>query len=152
MHNGQIGDWKKIRRQVENLIPDSIYEQRVGTTDSEATFLAIAGAGLGNGLEEDPVAATESTIRVLAAMVGASRSTEPLRFTAALTNGHDLYAFRYASDQSANTLYYREQDGDLLVASEPLDPDQAGWNTVPPNSVLIAPAGERARIAPFLAS
>lgn len=151
MHNGQIGDWKKIRRQVENLIPDSIYEQRVGTTDSEATFLAIAGAGLGNSLDEDPVAATDSTIRVLATMVDASRSTEPLRFTAALTDGHNLYAFRYASDQSANTLYYREQDGDLLVASEPLDPDQAGWNTVPPNSVLIAPAGERARIAPFLA-
>ena len=45
MHNGQIGDWSLIRRRVEALIPDTLYKARVGTTDSEAVFLAILGAG-----------------------------------------------------------------------------------------------------------
>ena len=45
MHNGQIGDWSLIRRRVEELIPDEFYKSRVGTTDSEAVFLAILGAG-----------------------------------------------------------------------------------------------------------
>ena len=41
MHNGQIGDWSLIRRRVEALIPDTLYKARIGTTDSEAVFLAI---------------------------------------------------------------------------------------------------------------
>ena len=45
MHNGQIGDWSLIRRKVEELIPDTYYNTRLGTTDSEAVFLAILGAG-----------------------------------------------------------------------------------------------------------
>ena len=44
MHNGQIGNWNLIRRQVEGMIPDSLYGSRLGTTDSEAVFLAILGA------------------------------------------------------------------------------------------------------------
>jgi tetratricopeptide (TPR) repeat protein len=52
MHNGVIGDWRRVRRQVEALIPDEFYGSRVGTTDSEAVFLAIMGAGI----ERDPIA------------------------------------------------------------------------------------------------
>src|ERR1051325_1589780 len=57
MHNGQFGDWSLIRRQAEALIPDAFYRSRVGTTDSEAIFLAILGAGA----DEDPVGATVGT-------------------------------------------------------------------------------------------
>ncbi|MFC6048239.1 class II glutamine amidotransferase, partial [Methylobacterium hispanicum] len=46
MHNGYIGDWTRLRRPIEALIPDPLYPSRGGTTDSEAVFLAIAGAGL----------------------------------------------------------------------------------------------------------
>ena len=45
MHNGQVGDWSLIRRRVEALIPDDLYKCRIGTTDSEAVFLSILGAG-----------------------------------------------------------------------------------------------------------
>jgi glutamine amidotransferase len=54
MHNGSIGGWSRLRRQVEALIPDELYAARIGTTDSEAIFLAIMGAGI-----ENPVAATQ---------------------------------------------------------------------------------------------
>ena len=34
MHNGSIGEWPLIRRQVEALIDDKFYPRRFGTTDS----------------------------------------------------------------------------------------------------------------------
>src|SRR5215472_10287549 len=45
MHNGMIGNWGRLRRRVEGLIPDAFYGSRIGTTDSEAVFLAILGGG-----------------------------------------------------------------------------------------------------------
>ncbi len=46
MHNGYIGDWSRLRRPVEALIPDELYPSRAGTTDSEAIFLGLLGCGL----------------------------------------------------------------------------------------------------------
>ena len=48
MHNGLIGNWGRLRRKVESLVPDELYPLRIGTTDSEAAFLAIMGAGAGS--------------------------------------------------------------------------------------------------------
>jgi glutamine amidotransferase len=148
MHNGQIGDWSRIRRRVEGMIPDSFYASRVGTTDSEAAFLAILGAGG----DDDPIAATERTLAKLAKVVEESDTNEPVRFTAALADGRNLYAFRYASDDTANTLYYRDDGGNLVVVSEPLDMDRKHWITVPPGHMIVAREGEPARLVPFLAS
>ena len=145
MHNGFIGNWAKLRRRVEALIPDALYPARVGTTDSEAIFLAIMGAGMGAGMD-DPVAATQTTLARLADLVGPDR----MRFTAALANGRDLYAFRYAVNDRANTLYYRESEQSIVVVSEPLDKDHHNWTPVPESHVLVAKAGEPTRILPFL--
>ncbi|MCC6777940.1 MAG: class II glutamine amidotransferase [Hyphomicrobiales bacterium] len=147
MHNGMIGNWSRLRRRVESLIPDAVYGSRVGTTDSEAVFLAIVGAGA----DEDPLGATRQVLTRLAEMVTETASREPLRFTSALTNGRDLYAFRYAANDNANTLYYRESGGNIIVVSEPLDADRTHWKPVPPNHVVIAEAGKPAVLKPFLA-
>lgn len=141
MHNGFVGNWTKLRRQVEALIPDALYPARIGTTDSEAIFLAIIGAGM-----DDPVAATETTMARLAALIGPDR----MRFTAALANGKDLYAFRFAVNDRANTLYYRESEQGIVVVSEPLDSDHRNWTPVPESHVLVAKAGRRTRVIPFL--
>src|SRR6516164_7318715 len=97
MHNGSIGGWSRLRRQVEALIPDELYLARIGTTDSEAIFLAIMGAGI-----ESPVAATERILARLTDFVNQNGDGDRLRFTAALSNGRDLYAFRYAVNDRAN--------------------------------------------------
>ena len=148
MHNGQIGDWSLIRRQVEAMIPDAFYGARVGTTDSEAVFLAI----LGDGGNEDPIGATERTLARLTELVRASGTTEPLRFTAAISNGRDLYAFRYANNASANTLYYRDIGDSILVVSEPLDLERSYWKPVPPSHMIVARAKEKVELRPFLDS
>lgn len=145
MHNGQIGDWSLIRRKVEALILDEFYSSRVGTTDFEAVFLAILGANP----ERDPVAAVLRTLGVLTDLVRASGTRQPLRFTSALANGRDLYGFRFVHNGNANTLYYREQNGNVVMASEPLDTERDFWKPVPPGHVAIARAGEPASLAPM---
>ena len=141
-----IGNWKRVRRQVEALIPDNLYGSRIGTTDSEAIFLAILGAGV----ERDPIEATMRTLTALTDIVNAAGHREPLRFTAALSDGHNLYAFRYAANDAANTLYFRGDRGDVVVASEPLDKDRAIWTAVPENHMLLARPNRPVELVPFL--
>ena len=103
-------------------------------------FLAIMGAGI-----DHPLAATERTLATLTDMVNQNKPGDRFRFTAALSNGKDLYAFRYAVNDRANTLYYRESETSIVIVSEPLDQDHRSWVSVPENHVLVASAGERAR-------
>jgi glutamine amidotransferase len=143
MHNGSIGNWARVRRQVEALIPDELYPSRAGTTDSEAMFLAILGAGADRG----PIGATA---RTLARIEGLQREGEPIRFTSALADGKTLYAFRYASpNTAANSLYYRDFGDHAVVVSEPLDREQEFWKRVPENHYLIAAEGKPVVVHPF---
>jgi glutamine amidotransferase len=75
---------------------------------------------------------------------------DPLRFTSALANGRDLYAFRYAVNDKANTLYYRASGNNVVIVSEPLDKDRSIWKPVPTNHMLVARAGQRVELRPFL--
>jgi glutamine amidotransferase len=146
MHNGFIGSWSRLRRQVEALIPDELYPARIGTTDSEAVFLAIMGAGA----KTDPVGATRRTLVALTRLVNQAGYREPLRFTAALADGRDLYAFRYAVNDQTNSLYFRESDDGIVIVSEPLDKEYEHWQQVPENRVIVARAGRPAEVLPFL--
>src|SRR5438445_4685945 len=147
MHNGVIGNWGRLRGRVEGLIPDQFYGSRVGTTDSEAVFLAILGAGG----DRDPIGATTLILATLTDMVTTKDYREPLRFTAALANGRDLFAFRYSANDNANTLYYREAGDNVVIVSEPLDGDRAHWKPVPPGHLIAARAGAPVAREPFLA-
>jgi glutamine amidotransferase len=142
-----IGNWGRLRRKVEALIPDAFYGSRIGTTDSEAVFLAILGAGG----DKDPVGATARVLATLTELVSTEGYREPLRFTAALANGRDLYAFRYAANDNANSLYYRESGGNVVVVSEPLDANRAHWKPVPPGHAIVARDAEPVSLEPFLA-
>jgi predicted glutamine amidotransferase len=146
MHNGVIGNWKRVRRRVEALIPDALYGSRVGTTDSEAIFLAILGAGA----DRDPLEATRRTLEAATEIANSGGYHDPLRFTAALADGENLYAFRYAANDAANTLYYRVDQASVVLASEPLDNDRAVWTPVPDNHLLVARPKRPVELMPFL--
>jgi len=149
MHNGLVGEWNRLRRLVEALIPDEVYPLRAGTTDSEAVFLAIVGAGLtGDGPGSDPIAATARVVSAISEM--AAREGARFRFTAALANGYDLYAFRCAANDRANSLYYRASGNDVVVVSEPLDRNPENWAVVPENTVVVARSGRPVELLPFL--
>ena len=136
MHNGQVGGWTRVRRRVEAMIPDAFYDERTGTTDSEAIFLAALSRGLAN----DPVRAIAVTLGVIRATMDAAGITAPLRFTAALTDGTRLWAFRWASDNHPATLYWRQDSAGLMVVSEPIDDVAGGWTAVPSGFALISDA------------
>jgi len=146
MHNGFVGNWSGLRRRVEELIPDELYPSRTGTTDSEAIFLAM----MAQGLNDDPVVATERTLAILSGLLVRNGASDKLRFTSALSNGRDLYGFRFAVHDDANTLYYRQSSNGVLLVSEPLDDNPSEWIEVPANHVVIARAGCPVEIRPFL--
>jgi len=146
MHNGFIGSWNRLRRAVESMIPDDVYPSRVGTTDSEALFLAIVG----DGIDQDPVAATRRTLSRVSGLMRDGHPDDRLRFTAALSNGRDLYAFRYAHNDDANSLYYRHTGSDIVIVSEPLDDDRSTWTPVPANHMIAAIEGQPVTVTRFL--
>ena len=136
MHNGQIGGYSRLKRRIEAMIPDALYDARLGTTDSEAIFLAA----LANGLARDPLGAMTRTLEAVRAMMTVAGIDEPLRFAAALTDGETLYAFRWACDGRPPSLYFRQAEGGLTVASEPTDGRRDGWR--PPRKAARSwPAG-----------
>lgn len=152
MHNGRIGGYLEIRRELEALIPTSLYAHRQGTTDSEAFFLLA----LANGLLEDPVEAFTRTVTTVLEVMRRNDVTEPFRMTAAFTDGRRLAALRTSSDSASPTLFHAEGggvevrdgtvalapgDGTLMVLSEPLDEVDTHWHEVPEGHLLVAGDG-----------
>jgi glutamine amidotransferase len=127
----------RIKRRLEALIPDELYDRRLGTTDSEAIFLVA----LANGLAEEPVAAMARTLKIVRRLMDEAGIREALRFTAAFTDGESLWAYRWACDAKPPTLYFREDNGNLLIVSEPIDDKTRGWREVPKGCSLVARDG-----------
>ena len=147
MHNGMIGNWSRLRRKVEALIPDELYGSRIGTTDSEAVFLAILGAGG----DKDPVGATARVLATLTDMVTTtttrSRCASRRRWPTAATSTPSAIP----PTTTPTTLYYRESGDNVVVVSEPLDGERAHWKPVPPGHAIVARAGEPVCLEPLLA-
>ena len=145
MHNGQIGGYSSVRRAIEGLIPDSLYEHRHGTTDSEAIFLAA----LARGAAGNAVKAFTDVLTTVRGITKAAGIKEALRFAAAYTNGDTLHAFRWACDDKAPTLYWRHDANGLHVVSEPWDESKGVWNALPQGSVLVADRHSLPRVMEF---
>jgi glutamine amidotransferase len=108
------------------------YPHREGTTDSEALFLVA----LSKGLIHDPISAIQSTLRDVTEIMHRHQAAEPMRISCALTNGQDMWAFRYSSDDQSPSMYYgspntrsseNRQNAITTIASEPSDSNAAHW-------------------------
>jgi predicted glutamine amidotransferase len=152
MHNGQVGGWPVVRRELENLIADRLYPFREGSTDSEVIFYLL----LTNGVEENVDAAFARTCHQVEAAMAAHDIAEPFRLTACLTDGERLFALRHSSDHASPSLFhasgggisvdqgccrFESSRGDVLVLSEPLDSIEAAWQEVPEGYMLTASGG-----------
>jgi len=138
MHNGQIGGYARLRRALEAQLPDTLFAARRGATDSELLFLlALTRIDAGQA----PARAMQGVLEDTGAMMARLGIAEPLRFAAALTDGEQLLAFRFASDDRPPTLYVGGCAQGRIVASEPLDAHPEDWRAVPPNSWLRLDAG-----------
>jgi glutamine amidotransferase len=159
MHNGRIGGWFDVRRELETRIAPDLYRFREGSTDSEAMFYLLATFGL----ERDPPGALARAFAEIESAMQRAGVSEPLRVTAALSDGRTTWAVRYSSDAQSPTLFWRETaglaegeggcafrdgSGTVLVVSEPLDQDEAGWHEVPEGTVLTVRDG-RVEVRPL---
>ncbi|RIK86134.1 MAG: class II glutamine amidotransferase [Hyphomicrobiales bacterium] len=134
MHNGQIGGFERLRRGLEQGLPDALYAERRGATDSELFFLMM----LAGGLEDDPHGAAERAAgQVIEASLRAGLDPA-LKLTAAFSDGERLHAVRFSTVGNAPTLYagaFRGATGRCLV-SEPFDRDGPNWHCVPSGSFV----------------
>ncbi|MGJ8527015.1 class II glutamine amidotransferase [Maritalea sp.] len=138
MHNGQIGGFSKLQRQIERLISDEAYKAINGTTDSELMF----GLLVTYGLYECAPTAIRKTIETINDLSVKSNIEEPFRATFAVSNGDEIWAVRWSSDEYAPSLYQRNLDGDVLLASEPLDGEVQNWCEITPNSLINLKRGD----------
>ena len=138
MHNGQIGGYGQLRRTLEARLPDALYAQRLGATDSELLFLlALHLAGQGLPIEQAMTRVLDGTM----ALMREQGITQPLRFAAVLADGRQLHAFRLASDGLPPTLYLRRMAHGTVIASEPLCDHESGWQLLPDGAVVTVDAG-----------
>ena len=91
---------------------------------------------LSKGLIHDPINAMLATLRDVSKIMDQHHADEPMRISCALTNGKDIWAFRYSSDDHSPSMYYgaphtRASENGLhsitTIASEPSDSDAAHW-------------------------
>lgn len=152
VHNGHVGGYPKLRRELLMAVDLSLFDSIVGTTDSEVLFhLALTF-----GLMDDPVAGIARMAGFVEATATAAGVDEPaLRMTVGVSDGDRLYAVRYASGPEGDTLFVNEDpesvrmlyphderaerfgDHAKVVVSEPLTTLPGMWREVPAGTALI---------------
>jgi glutamine amidotransferase len=145
MHNGQIGGYEKVRRALDQLIPDALYPCRQGTTDSELMFFLL----FRHGVEHNPGRALELTVSEILEVMRKAGVCEPFRMTTALSDGARTWAVRFATDDEPPSLYWRADLDDMMIVSEPLDSERSHWNPVPHGHMIVAEAGVEVELQKF---
>jgi predicted glutamine amidotransferase len=156
MHNGFIGDFRTVKRDLVLAVDPSLYPFIEGSSDTEVMFFLA----LTFGLEDDPPGAMESAVGLIEEIGRAHDVEHPIQMTVATTNGENLWAFRYSSERNSRSLFYstdvptlkevhpeveilaRVSDESRLVVSEPVRDLPGAWNEVPESSYGVVQPGQ----------
>jgi predicted glutamine amidotransferase len=156
MHNGALGDFHRVKRELVLTVDPALYPSIEGSTDSEVFFYLA----LTMGLEDDPPGAVERAVGFIEHVGYAQGVEHPIQMTVATTDGTRLWAFRYSSEGKSRSLFYstrvdtlREQhpevavlqqvsDESRLVVSEPLGDLAGAWNEVPESHYGVIQEGQ----------
>jgi predicted glutamine amidotransferase len=156
MHNGFIGDFQKVKRDLMLAVDPSLYPSIEGSADTEVMFhLALTF-----GLEDDPPAGVATAVGLIEEVGKKNGVEHPIQMTVATTNGESVWAFRYSSERQSRSLFYstsvptlRElhpeleilavvSDESRLIVSEPLRDLPGAWNEVPESSYGVVQEGQ----------
>ncbi|MBH0118273.1 class II glutamine amidotransferase [Rhodococcus sp. NPDC003382] len=163
MHNGEIVDYRKIKRELLLAVEAELYTEIMGSTDSEALFYLA----LTFGLTDDPLGAVGRAVGFVEKTARAHGIENPVQMTVATSDGTSMWFFRYSSQVQSRSLYYSTDMTTLralhpevevlaklgprarLVVSEPLRDLPGAWNEVPEASAgTVGPYGDE--ILPFV--
>ena len=172
MHNGDIGGFRSIRRQLLNQLSDEAFGSINGSTDSEHFFALVRDelvSGPGGRLEgaDRLAAAVEGALAKVLGMLDRTGVAEHTYMNAVLTDGEHTIVTRFTTDEpdEADSLYWStgrcytcelaphdELDAhhgpSVVVSSEPLTADE-GWSAVPVGSLLAIDPGGRVEVRPI---
>jgi predicted glutamine amidotransferase len=144
-HNGHIGRFEALRRDLQFDIAPELYPALKGTTDSETFFLLA----LTYGLKDDPKAALRKTISRVERACRERDVPCDVVLSCALSDGTSLYTLRYASGEKCHSQYYSTHAdcmkdvcedatamprNSVVVVSEPLDQSGEHWQEMPERS------------------
>ena len=102
MHNGLIGGFDQVKRDLVLAVDPSLFPEIEGTTDSEMFFYLA----LTFGLEDDPPAAVARAVGFIEATGRRHGVASPIQMTVATTDGERVWAFRYSSEGESRSLFY----------------------------------------------
>lgn len=131
MHNGQIGEFAKVRRDLEHMLSDDAHAVVQGKTDSELMFALMATFGLFH----QPEAAIRKTFETIIQTCKAKEVSDPFRATIAVANGDAIWIVRFSTDHLPPSLFMRNRSDSALIASEPLDEDAPSWVEIKTNTL-----------------
>ena len=162
MHNGVIYGLPEVKRDLVLAVDPSLYPEIEGSTDSEIFFYLA----LTLGLEDDPPRAVADAVGFIEATGRQHGVEHPIQMTVATTDGESIWAFRYASEGRARSLFFSTElktvrmlypddsrlddldEESRLVVSEPLGSLAGTWNEVPESSWGVVQPG-RDELHPF---
>lgn len=159
MHNGKIGGYSLVRRELEHKLKAEYYLNREGSTDSELFFYLL----LGNGFARDPKGAFQRTVADVLTAMENEGIDEPFRMAAAVADGRRILALRWSSDGKSPSMFYGTgsdvwiEQGDVrfidgkgcsLVLSEPLDEVSDHWREVGEGSFVVV-ENDAVEVSPF---
>ena len=158
-HNGEVGGFGTIRREIQAGLSDSAFELLKGSTDSEHLF-ALFASKYGERSGESKLEAMASALVDAIATIESTKEKYGIGTTSllnvVLTDGELTIITRYVSPgkQKPHSLYLhvgsayecvdgvchmrdRSESGDtVLVASEPISHDE-GWRHIEANTMLL---------------
>lgn len=161
MHNGDIGNFGLIKRDMHNELSDELYNWIKGQTDSELFFALFLQHFLQKDVHFDMTTAAKvfaATIHKVEKLKKKYHGKEDTYISAVLTSGKNMLAIRYVSNpkQTAPSLYYASGShyeysegtchirpaltndiGAVLIVSEPLTSYHAEWHEIPNNHMLL---------------
>src|SRR5690348_6979377 len=101
VHNGYLGGFNQVRRDLLYAVDPELFAGLVGSTDTEAVF----GLALTNGLTDDPIGALEHTVGFIEATARERGIEDAVQGTFGITNGETLWAVRYATKGPPRSLF-----------------------------------------------
>ena len=154
VHNGQIADAGKLRREMLMEVAPEYFENILGTTDSELMF----HLALSFGLDDDAPRALAQMAAFVEDVASAHAIESAVWMTLGVSDGKTLYGVRYGSDGRAPSLYYSPDadefsqvnpefkhifgDKARAIVSEPPGKYPQIWTEVPQNTLVEARDGE----------
>ncbi len=172
MHNGDIADFAKIKRQLRRGLTDSTYSWIQGQTDSEhlfAKYIDIFNKRAYHYTAEEMADALIETIDEIKHLQHKQHVRGVNYINAAITDGRSIVAIRYVSNkkQKAPSLHFSEgshfiydnhachmrpstgENGAVLVVSEVLNSFKAEWQEIPTNHILLVRDDLSVKLSPI---